>query len=778
MKFDSLHFRYESHINVEIVSSVGGLKYLFKYITKGNDRVLIETKDGKKATDEIKSYINGRYISGSESDWKIRQFPIAYMHPSVQMLAFHLPEEQQIVFKEGDDLKKKAKAAEKTMLTEFFKLNQTDEKANGLLYTEILKHYTWNETKKIFKARVKRENRDANSSTKSDTIGRMASIPLNAFTKEKFHLRMLLHHVRGPKSFEELRSYEGVTYGTFQEACMKRGLIEDDKEIEKALDEAYSIQFGDHFRHFFATILIHGSPSEPHKLYEKFEVKLCEDLCRDHGLKPNEPNDEVKNECLLRLQAIFCDNNKDMVRDFGLPEPKQVAKEEKLPKILAEEMSYNTEDLAKKAEENVLKMNKDQRKIFDAVMESINTNIGKMFAIDAPGGTGKTFVLDCLLSKVRSEKKIALAMATTGIASTLLPNGRTVHTKLKVPLNCDENSQLPFKEKSPFYELIQKTSLIIIDEVTMGNKLMFECIDRTFRKIRNEDRPFGGVCVVFSGDWRQCLPIVHKGGKAQILNASLKYSYLWREIHVFKLNINMRLTSRTLAKVKTFAKNLLRIGEGSDDETTKADSFMVNIPVNLQAKAKNTNDFCEEIYPRIKTTFQTYTAKCSIPAIAKNGWSMWRDWLMSRAIICPTNKDAQEINQKMIKQLPGQLYTYFSYDKILNTKQSHLFPTEFLNKQEVSSMPPHLLELREGAPIMLIRNLDPANGHVNGSRYIVRKLTTRVIYAELATGPKNMIGNSLMIPRILFHPEDATLNQRSEFFSKCWHKEKHLLANN
>ena len=130
---------------------------------------------------------------------------------------------------------------------------------------------------------------------------------------------------------------------------------------------------------------------------------------------------------------------------------------------------------------------------------------------------------------------------------------------------------------------------------------------------------------------------------------------------------------------------------------------------------------------------------------------------MSRAIICPTNKDAQEINQKMIKQLPGQLYTYFSFDKILNTKQSHLFPTEFLNKQEVSSMPPHLLELREGAPIMLIRNLDPANGHVNGSRYIVRKLTTRVIYAELATGPKHMIGNSLMIPRILFHPEDATL---------------------
>ena len=105
----------------------------------GNDRVMVETKDGRMAKDEIKSYVNGRYISGSESDWKIRQYPISYMYPSVQMLQFHLPEEQQIIFKEGDDLQKKAKRAERTMLTEFFKLNRTDEKANDLLYTEILR---------------------------------------------------------------------------------------------------------------------------------------------------------------------------------------------------------------------------------------------------------------------------------------------------------------------------------------------------------------------------------------------------------------------------------------------------------------------------------------------------------------------------------------------------------------------------------------------------------------------------------------------------------------
>ena len=471
----------------------------------GNDRVMVETKDGRMAKDEIKSYVNGRYISGSESDWKIRQYPISYMYPSVQMLQFHLPEEQQIIFKEGDDLQQKARRAERTMLTEFFRLNRTDERANDLLYTDILKHYTWNDSSRCFKERERRENRDMNSTGKSDTIGRMASIPLNAYTSEKFYLRMLLHNVPGPTSFDDLRTVEGVTYETFKEACVKRGLVEDDKEIEKALDEAYSIKFGDQFRHFFATLMMYGSPTSPEELYKAYEVRLCEDLTHEEGLSPGKPNDFVKNQCLLKLQAIFHDNNKDMVKDFGLPEPQELTKPDELPKVISDELSYDILELAKQAALNVKKLNQEQRAVFDGVMESVNSESGKMFAIDAPGGSGKTFILDCLLSQARSLGKIALAMATTGIASTLLANGRTVHTKLKVPLKPDENTELPFREKSPFCELIRDTDLIIIDEVTMGNRRMFECIDRSFRKIRKSNKPFGGICVVFSGDWRQVL---------------------------------------------------------------------------------------------------------------------------------------------------------------------------------------------------------------------------------------------------------------------------------
>ena len=67
--------------------------------------------------------------------------------------------------------------------------------------------------------------------------------------------------------------------------------------------------------------------------------------------------------------------------------------------------------------------------------------------------------------------------------------------------------------------------------------------------------------------------------------------------------------------------------------------------------------------------------------------------------------------------------------------QRHAFAEEYLNQINVNSMPPHVLELKVGIPIMLVRNLDATRGHVNGTRYIIRELTPRVIYAEIAIGP-------------------------------------------
>lgn len=55
--------------------------------------------------------------------------------------------------------------------------------------------------------------------------------------------------------------------------------------------------------------------------------------------------------------------------------------------------------------------------------------------MDAPGGTGKTFVISLILANIRAQGKIALELASSGIAATLLDGGRTAHSALKLPLN-------------------------------------------------------------------------------------------------------------------------------------------------------------------------------------------------------------------------------------------------------------------------------------------------------------------------------------------------------
>ncbi|GJS84060.1 hypothetical protein Tco_0750601 [Tanacetum coccineum] len=88
--------RYQAHINIEYYNQVGSIKYLFKYINKGPDRVSA-TIDGEEVN-EIKDYLNYRYLSAYETAWRIYGFDIHYRTPSVERLPFHFKDEQHVIF--------------------------------------------------------------------------------------------------------------------------------------------------------------------------------------------------------------------------------------------------------------------------------------------------------------------------------------------------------------------------------------------------------------------------------------------------------------------------------------------------------------------------------------------------------------------------------------------------------------------------------------------------------------------------------------------------------
>ena len=364
----------------------------------------------------------------------------------------------------------------------------------------------------------------------SREIGRIPVIPFNNFSKELFHLRNLLHVVKGPKSFNDIRTVDGYECATYQEAAIKLGLFEDDKAIEQTLEEAFSIKIGRAFRHCFVVLMIHATPADPLSLYEKFAFKLCEDFMpRDSVLA--EPTEAMKNKALNEMNALFKEQGHDMVERFHLPAPTDANYSLTGDRLeLQRELDYDREALRTLSDDLLDTLNFEQRVFVNAIIESVEGKKGLLAFLQAVGGTGKTHVLKTLLAYLRSSGKVVIAMGTTGIAATLLDGGGTIHTKTRAPVDLHEKSMCNYSDKSGTAELIRQADLVVIDEATIGDRLLYECLDRSFRNTRKNDQPFGGITMVFSGDWHQCLPVVPGGGPADIIRQTLKRSYLWPKV--------------------------------------------------------------------------------------------------------------------------------------------------------------------------------------------------------------------------------------------------------
>ncbi|GFV71840.1 ATP-dependent DNA helicase [Trichonephila clavipes] len=84
--------------------------------------------------------------------------------------------------------------------------------------------------------------------------------------------------------------------------------------------------------------------------------------------------------------------------------------------------------------QNKPRLNKERNQVYLLLTESGNANAGGVYFLDAPRGTGKTFLINLLLAKICSEKKIAIGVASSGIAASLLHGGKTAHSMFKIPL--------------------------------------------------------------------------------------------------------------------------------------------------------------------------------------------------------------------------------------------------------------------------------------------------------------------------------------------------------
>ncbi|XP_010497042.1 PREDICTED: uncharacterized protein LOC104774077, partial [Camelina sativa] len=243
-----LLLRYRAHINVEWCNQAGSVKYLFKYITKGQDRVTVAVlpnmpeededeyqtgevlgKENKKPDNEIKDYFDCRYVSACEAAWRIFKFNIHYRSTPVVKLSFHLEGEHLVYFKGDDEAEAimNRDTVDNSMFLAWMNLNKVSSIARSLTYPEIPNMFTYDSKEKQFNLRQK-----------GFAIGRLNYVPM--VMEDGYYLRVLLNEQRGPRNFDEIKTVNGVVYTEYKDACFALGLLDDDKEyIEDLVRTGY-----------------------------------------------------------------------------------------------------------------------------------------------------------------------------------------------------------------------------------------------------------------------------------------------------------------------------------------------------------------------------------------------------------------------------------------------------------------------------------------------------------------------------------------------------------
>ncbi|CAN1819977.1 ATP-dependent DNA helicase PIF1 [Linum perenne] len=349
-------------------------------------------------------------------------------------------------------------------------------------------------------------------------------------------------------------------------------------------------------------------------------------------------------------------------------------------------------------------------------MDSVEKGTGQCFFVEGAGGTGKTFLWKVITAKLRSEGKIVLCVASSGIAALLMPGGRTAHSRFHIPIKL--------------------------------TKFCIEALDRSLRDILRDNnpnspqQPYGGMTVIFGGDFRQILPVIKRGSRSEIVSASMKMSYLWPYLTHLRLLQNMRLYQSTTStteqhEIATFGSWITAIGDGGHGD-----------PIT---------DIVSATYPDILSNYHNPT------------------YLASRAVLAPHHEMVHKINKYLLSQMPSEESTYLSSDYVENANgklhsMDHDLPVEMLNTLQVAGFPDHEIKLKVGVPIILLRNIDQSAGLCNGTRMIVKVLGQWFIAAEIIAGTN--IGESFFLPRMTLTTDypslDITLSRRQYPIALCF----------
>jgi hypothetical protein len=186
-----------------------------------------------KNRDEIKAYLEGRYVFASEASWRLFSFRMHDWTPSITCLAVHEPGMHTVVYNDNANIFETVKSEQNqiTTLIEYFQANIDYPLAREVTYMDFPSVFTWTNGTKKWTIRQR-----------GCCVGRLYFV--NRSTNERYFLRTLLTKVKGVISFEALCKVNGVVHDTFKSVCIALGLYDSDDEWNACLEEAIGMQIG------------------------------------------------------------------------------------------------------------------------------------------------------------------------------------------------------------------------------------------------------------------------------------------------------------------------------------------------------------------------------------------------------------------------------------------------------------------------------------------------------------------------------------------------------
>ena len=763
---------WDGHACIDFAMNTHCVMYMYKYAYKGAKKVRMQLKnaDDIGAKDEIALYLRGRKLCSMDAMWRAYQFqtyPAPY--PRVQAIKTRLPSFVESFRADGKLVPVDAYFA-RPNTPDFVDLKFTDfyqkyviarkQPASHRSFVELLMGFE----KPVFI--VKRSDDEQHKS-----ITRMEMLfPMSG---DIFYLRLILLN-RAVNSFEDAYSWNGIKYGSFQQAAVASGVTQEDKEAHECMIEAVTSSTPAELRSLFVILTINGFPT----LNCLLDVDIKHPMMDDYLVQLQDRNESIAfNTMLQDLCRRFQREGKEM-SDYGLPMPEETETELDRERVKFPVQSQIDElsRLNSRFPNNV-----EQQEVFDLIMSSVKSQSkaspGRIFMIQASAGCGKTNVALKLCAASRAEGKIVKGCCSNGLACSNYPGDfETAHALFLLPVIEEEDKEVDqepmisgIRFKPERKELLENTDVFIWDEFFSNHR---ECFEAVYKELNG----FVGKTVVVIGDFKQILPVVKNGTKDDILNATICSSSLWHHFQKCFLKVNMRLINLDPSDPDSEAQiqyqGLLNdVGFGAYnshyaqviDESdcgskrltmlTGVKAFETPIPIVPVTDVPLQTASMPRLTPLpiapIPTSVDTFDDSEMLRWLYPNGFD--HNAATGSTILAGSNKRVDDWNDRISGMNGESELTLFSRDHLCEVDDSFhylegMVTTEVLNDFTKNSVPPHILKLKKNDICFITRNLSITDGLANNTRVQILNIS-RYNIRVLTVSDTPMQAN---IPRIRF----------------------------